>query len=125
MVAKSKTILLVEDEQIVRETLGMIFTKHGFALYEAVDGVEGLKVFEEHSDSIDVVLMDLTMPRMNGLEASQKICELKPDARIILCSGYGIEDAQEKFAHCPFAAYVKKPFKINALVEKIESLCDE
>ena len=101
----------------------MIFAKRGFNVLQACDGVEAVKQYSENQNSIDVILMDLTMPRMNGMEASEKICEINPDARIILCSGYGVEDAREKFAHCPFTAYVKKPFKINALVEKIESLC--
>jgi PAS domain S-box-containing protein len=82
------TILLVDDEEMVREMAKTMLTRLGFTVLEAKDGVEAVEIFRQHRDEIRLVLSDLTMPRMNGWETLTALRKLAPDIPVILASGY-------------------------------------
>jgi CheY-like chemotaxis protein/two-component sensor histidine kinase len=118
----SGTVLLVDDEETVRTVGKTMLETMGFDVLMAADGHEAVEKFREHPDGIALVLLDLTMPRMNGEEAFREIRLIKDDARVILSSGYDEQEATDHFADKGLAGFVQKPYKYLALMEKIRSV---
>lgn len=115
------TVLVVDDEAIVREVVDEMLQTLGFQVYQAVDGVEAVELFEKHQDKIVCVLMDLTMPRMNGAEALRSIRRISTHVPVILSSGYSEEEVMAKFHPTEFADFIKKPYFYHELTAKIQS----
>ncbi|MGE0599783.1 MAG: PAS domain S-box protein [Dehalococcoidia bacterium] len=109
------TILVVDDEPTVRTVTARALKVFGFTVLEAADGVEGLDLFREHQGEIACVLLDMTMPRMNGEDTFMAIKELAPDARIILMSGYTEQDATDRFSGRGLSGFIQKPYELSAL----------
>lgn len=116
------TILIIDDEKAIRKTLSEILTYEGFKVTEAGDGEEGFKMFQEKN--FDVVLCDIKMPKMDGIEFLTKATEKNPDVPVIMISGHGtIEtavDAVKKGAY----DYVAKPPDLNRLLITIRNALD-
>ena len=85
----------------------------------AADGREALEVYREHADLIDFVLLDLTMPIMDGEETLCEMRRLYPDVLVILCSGYNEQVAVQRFADKGLAGFLQKPYTMTTLKEKI------
>ena len=113
------TALVVDDEEGLRTLMVAALEEEGCTVYEASDGVEGLAQFEAHRDEIDVVVLDLTMPRLGGDEVFRRIRSVSPDTRVILCSGYTEEDIVRRFDGQGLSAFLEKPFKPSELLEKV------
>lgn len=123
MAKLSGNILIIDDERSIRKTLNEILSYEGFKVDEAVDGEEGLKIFGEKN--YDVVLCDIKMPKIDGLEFLIKAAEVNPDVPVIMISGHGtIEtavDAVKKGAY----DYVAKPPDLNRLLITIRNALDK
>lgn len=123
MAKLSGNILIIDDERSIRKTLNEILSYEGFKIDEAVDGEEGLKIFGEKN--YDVVLCDIKMPKIDGLEFLVKAAEVNPDVPVIMISGHGtIEtavDAVKKGAY----DYVAKPPDLNRLLITIRNALDK
>ena len=113
------TILLVEDEPMVRRLVETILVRLGFTVLLAKDGVEAVEVFQQHKDEVRCVLCDLTMPRMNGWETLTALRQLAPGLPVILTSGYA--KAQVMAGHHPQLpqAFLSKPYQIQELRDAI------
>ena len=85
----SETILLVEDEPAVRRLARRILEKAGYRVIEAATGLEALSILQQGDDHVDLLLTDVVMPNMNGLELSKQIREKKTDVPIVMCTGFG------------------------------------
>ncbi|PJC71235.1 MAG: histidine kinase, partial [Zetaproteobacteria bacterium CG_4_8_14_3_um_filter_59_5] len=85
---KSGTVLVIDDEEVVREIAQTMLEGMGYGVLKACDGIEGLEQFEEFKERISFVLLDMTMPKMSGLECFAELRRLDPDVRVILSSGY-------------------------------------
>jgi len=92
----------------------------GYQVLTARDGREAVKVFQQYSDAISVILMDATMPNMTGSEAYAAIKALQPGARAILCSGYSDETGNKLVKECGFLGFLKKPYSIKELQDALE-----
>ncbi len=121
----SGTILLVDDEPTVRSYVRTVLERAGLAVLEAIDGRDGVELFAQHREQIRVVLLDLTMPRLNGLEALAEMRLLQPDVRVILMSGYGTEEVTTRFADQNLAGFVHKPFTRGDLLPLIRRVLEE
>lgn len=108
-------ILVVDDEKMVRSLCVEIMKLLDFSTLEAADGEEGLLLFRENSDTILCVIMDLTMPRMDGLTALHAMRRIRPDVKVILCSGYNSDDAVLQLTDKSPTRFLKKPFSITDL----------
>jgi CheY-like chemotaxis protein len=104
-------ILIVDDDSTLLDTICFLVTSMGFNAHRAKDGLEAVEQFEARSDSISLVIMDVEMPRLGGIEATQKIRELDPSAKIILCSGY----TQRNLWKAKPDAFLLKPFLFHDL----------
>ncbi len=119
------TILLVDDEESLRGLMAMALEEAGCTVIQAVDGEDGIRQFRQYQESIDLVVLDLTMPRLNGDEVFRQITDAQPDARVILISGYTQEDVARHFAGQQVTGYLEKPFPPSALVAKVRSVLVE
>ena len=115
----SGTVLIADDEETVCTVGKQMLERLGFSVLTAPDGREALKVFREHADEFVCVLLDLTMPHMDGEEAFRAMRRLHPGVRVILCSGYNERDATQRFAGKGLAGFIQKPYNMTTLREKL------
>lgn len=114
-----ETILLVEDEPSVRQLFSLALTRAGYRVYEARNGQEALKMFDQHGDSIDLLLTDLRMPYMGGAELAQHLRARRKSLKLIAISGYA--GAAEHDLNVDFLA---KPFSRDDLLAKVREVLD-
>jgi|GEM_PF-3769285 PAS domain S-box-containing protein len=117
-----KTVLVVDDEDLVR---GMVLNRLkvlGYDTIAASDGEEGVRVFRAGSNEIDLVLLDFAMPRMNGIEAFGELIRIKPDVKVILTSGYTEAVVMRSFPGQRPAGVLHKPYKMVALKAELDRL---
>jgi CheY-like chemotaxis protein len=122
MVGGQETILVVDDEaNIIEVTRGML-RRLGYNVMAARSGAEAVEVFREHRDRIDIVILDLVMPTMDGAKTYEAIKLIKPGVRVLLSSGYSLAgDAGELVAQgCD--GFIQKPFNIQQLSEKLNQV---
>jgi len=117
------TVLLVDDDEMVRSVAGRMIEKLGFEVRMAPDGRAALEVFAEHQQEIRCVLLDLTMPRMGGEETLQELRRIDPEVAVILSSGYDETEIAQRFAGKDLAGFIQKPYTAGDLAQKLaESL---
>lgn len=115
-------ILLIDDEIAIRKTLGEILSFEGYKIHEAVDGEEGLRMFSEQK--FDVVLCDIKMPKIDGLEFLEKAVAITPDVPIVMISGHGnIETAVEAVKKGAYD-FISKPPDLNRLLITVRNALD-
>ena len=116
------TILLVDDEESLIG-LGARMLEHlGFTVLTAADGLQAVERYRERGKEIDLVLMDLTMPHMDGAEAFGELRRLNPDVRVILASGYSYEDVASRFAGKGLDGVLQKPYTLAKMRELFAGL---
>jgi PAS domain S-box-containing protein len=116
------TVLIVDDEELIRRTSASILEHAGFHVFCAENGHRALEVFRERPHAIDLVLLDLSMPNMNGEETLRCLRTIRPDVRVILSSGYGEPDAAAKFEEKGLAGFLQKPYSAATLAETVARL---
>ena len=116
------TVLVVDDEDIVRSVAARILGSYGFDVILATDGREGVARFSERRGEIVAILMDLTMPQMDGVDAFREIRALDEEVPVLLMSGYNEQDAVMRFAGKGLAGFLQKPFTVEMLRERLMSV---
>lgn len=120
IVSGTGTLLIVDDEQMIQETLKGMLEKLNYRVFFAENGRQAVNVYKSKSKEIDAILMDIQMPVMDGVEAAQKILELNPQAQIIFSSGYAEAKNFEKLRKMGYKLFLKKPYKIGSLADIIQ-----
>ena len=115
-------ILVVDDEETVRATVRRLLEHEGFRVLTAPDGRAGVEVFKEHASEIALVLLDMTMPHLDGSETYRELRRIRSDVRVILTSGYSEQEAVSKFAGKGLAGFLQKPFRIQELIALVEEV---
>ena len=110
------TVLVVDDEESIRHLASTVLEGAGLTVFLASDGNEALSVFREHAADIHAVLLDLTMPGMDGAEVFQHINQLRPEVRVVLCSGYNENEVSERLGEQRPAAFLRKPYHPRELL---------
>ncbi len=119
-----ETILLVEDEEAVRELARDILEANGYAVLEARHGDEALAICERHSEAIHLMLTDVVMPGMNGRELAERLARLRPETKVLYMSGYTDNAIVLHGVLNGRAVFLQKPFTPDALARKVrEVLC--
>jgi CheY-like chemotaxis protein len=106
----------------VRDFLGHVLRKCGLSVIAAHDGREAVKLFREHAPKIDAVLLDVTMPGLGGVEALVEMRKIRPDARIILSSGYSEAEVSAPFRGGEIDGFLQKPYEPEALIRKLSEV---
>jgi CheY-like chemotaxis protein len=120
LLQETGTVLLVDDEKTVREIGREMLSDFGFESLSAGNGIEALEIFKTHHEKIRFVLMDLTMPKMGGEETFREFRRINPDVKVIICSGYNEQEISQKFAGKGLAGFLKKPYTLAELQDKIK-----
>lgn len=118
------TLLLVEDEALVRDLVREILDVLGYDVIVACDGAAGLETWRRERARIDLVVTDVVMPRMSGLEAARAMLADDPDLRILFMSGYTDHASFSPRNFGPHAAFVAKPFTTEELGEHVRELLE-
>jgi PAS domain S-box-containing protein len=109
------TILIVDDEDMVLQPCTAMVQSMGFAVLTAVDGERAVEVVRRNGAGIRAIILDLTMPNLDGAAALERILSIEPDAKVILSSGYDEEEATRRVAKERLAGFIRKPFGLEQL----------
>jgi len=121
-----ETILVVEDELVLRDMAHLILQDCGYRVLEAGSGAEALQVWEQHSKSIDLVLTDVVMPGgMSGRDLAVKLKSSHPRLKIIFTSGYNVEETHTDFFRGGGATFLQKPYTRIALAKAVRAALDQ
>ncbi|PRQ07794.1 hybrid sensor histidine kinase/response regulator [Enhygromyxa salina] len=115
-------VLVVDDEQMIRELAGEVLEGAGHSVLLGHDGDDGLRLFNAHVDTIDVVVLDRTMPGLDGLELLAKIRERRPDIPVIISSGYAQDEGSRQLSALGIDAILQKPWAPRDLVHLVGEL---
>ncbi len=116
---RGSTVLVIDDEEEIRDVVQAVLSSRGIAVLTAESGRQGLELFRQHADRIDVVLLDMNMPGMSGEAVFEGLRSINPKVRVIVSTGYSEQEAALRFANAPLAGFVHKPYTATSLVEKI------
>ncbi len=119
-----ETILVVEDEGGIRALVRKILKRQGYHVLEASHGAEALQVLAEAGGKVDLLLTDVMMPGMNGVELSYKALEAKSDLKVLFVSGYTDESLLEAGQFPAGTAFLQKPFTLGSLLGKVREVLD-
>jgi PAS domain S-box-containing protein len=116
------TVLVVEDQAPVRDLARMILERSGLNVLTAEDGRQAVAVFTKHSRDVHAVLLDLSMPGMDGVEVLQYMTGLAPEVRVVLCSGYNEQDVNARLDGLKPAGFLRKPYHPSELLDRLRAI---
>ena len=120
-----ETILIVEDEPVLRDLAHVILQDCGYEVLEAGTGSEALRVWDRHHGHVDLLLTDMVMPDgMSGMELAQRLRDAHPDLKIIFASGYSIDDLNTDFVRKGYAIFLQKPYTHVTLPKAVRDCLD-
>jgi two-component system cell cycle sensor histidine kinase/response regulator CckA len=117
------TVLVIEDEATIRLLIERILKRLGLQVLTAADGMEGLAIFQERANEISFVILDFTMPKLDGIKTLAELRKVQPDVKAVLTSGYNVENINQSYAQEGFAAFLRKPFHVETLIQVARELC--
>ena len=120
-----ETILLVEDETVVRQLVAEILESSGYTVLQAGDGPSALELLRRHSGTLDLLLTDVVMPGMSGPEVAHAVTSMRPGTQVLYTSGYTDSAIGHHGVLEPGIAFLQKPFSANDLTRKVRMLLDE
>jgi nitrogen-specific signal transduction histidine kinase/ActR/RegA family two-component response regulator len=116
----SGTVLVVDDEELIRSYSRSALARYGYDVLLARDGAEAIRLFQEKADQIGLVLLDLAMPGMDGSQTLKRIREIRPDVPVVVCSGFGDMEVEARFAGEQIAEFFPKPYTVTQLARKVK-----
>lgn len=120
--APAATLLIVEDEEYLREACQEVFSSYGYTVYVAADGKEAIEQVSAHRDELQCVLLDLSMPGMSGLETYLEVHRLQPELPVVVTSGYDAQDVVGQFPSGAIAAFCQKPYSMKHLRQIVQDV---
>jgi len=118
----SGTILIVDDEEMVLDIGIKVLKKLGYTVLNAKNGREAVALFQEHGDTINLVILDIVMPDIGGGEVYDRLKEIRPDVKVLLSSGYSIDGQARDIMDRGCDGFIQKPFSMKALSEKLSEI---
>lgn len=119
MKGEGKTILIIDDDPFVFQLLEDILTEVHFTVIGASDPLQGIEIYRREHQTIAMVILDFSMPNMNGKEAFEKLVQINKEVKVLLCSGYTEEETLSTFGTIRPTGFFQKPYRADALVEWI------
>jgi len=120
----TETVLLVEDEDGVRELVSHILLNHGYKVLQAAQGEEALRMCDDLSERLDLLLTDVVLKSMNGGELAQRLVTKYPHIKVLYMSGYSDDAVEHRGVFAADSAFLQKPFSTRALMQKIREVLD-
>jgi len=118
----SGLVMVVDDEADIRDLGKETLEGAGLNVVTAEDGRDAVNIYKEHHRKIKLVLMDMTMPVLNGEETYRELCKISPNVKVILSSGYSEQEATKKFNESGLCGFLQKPYKPSDLINKVRNL---
>ena len=118
------TILVVENEQLMLGLIERVFLQHGYQVLVAADGEEAIEVYRLHKLEIDVVLLDVGLPKVNGVDVLYKMKSENPNVRVIIVSGFLAPELRTKMQQAGVEHFIDKPYMLDHVLETIQSLIE-
>ncbi len=115
-------VLIIDDEDVVRGVLSEMLDGMGHSVYEASNGAEGVALYKENWREIDIVIVDMIMPRMNGRDAFLEMKKVNPDIRAILSSGFSLDEESQSMLTEGVMGFIHKPYRKDELMEKMAEI---
>ena len=122
---KGERILLIDDEKMIADSAGKLLERLGYRVTAKTDPRAALQAFEENPNAFDLVVTDLTMPRLSGIEVARKILALRPALPVLLASGYNTTWTPEKIRELGLRGLINKPLTTSALASAVCAALDE
>ena len=119
---QGKTILLIDDEELVINISEMMLKKLGYKVLKSHNGYEGIQLFEANKTGIDLIISDLEMPKMNGNEVLRRLREIDPEIKVMLSSGSLVDKDEQNIINKGFNGLLKKPYNMKTLCEKMSEI---
>lgn len=119
---ETRTILLVDDEEIVSEVAGQMLEALGFQVIKAESGARALELYDRHGDQIDLVILDVTMQGMGGGETFDRLKLAHRDVRVLLSSGHSLDGEVGEILSRGCCGFIQKPFSLSRLLAAIEDI---
>ncbi len=113
------TILVIDDEDVVRHAVIDLLTLGGWQVLEAATGMQGIALYRQYRDIIKLVLLDMRMPGLSGVETLRQLQSFDPQVKVVLTSGYGEREALTRFGHTPHLSFLQKPYRLETLFDTI------
>ena len=118
----SRTILVVEDERLMRRLLERILCTNDTSVLLAADGQEAVEVYRDHKWEISVVLLDLGLPKLSGWEVFKNLKQQNPNVCVIVASGYLDPDLKSRMHDAGVQYFIEKPYKLNELMATLDGV---
>jgi len=122
MTETKQTILIIEDEPMICRLMDRLLTKTGYEVLTAETGTEGIGKFREHIEDISLVILDMSLPKLNGAEVLKILRQEKPGSKVLLSSGWVPPEVDALFADNRPDGFLPKPFQTTVLLQKVEEL---
>jgi DNA-binding NtrC family response regulator len=122
---KMETILVVDDEEMIKDLARDILARYGYKVLTAGDGEEAVEVYRQHKKEIAVVVLDIMLPDVGGREVFRRIREIDPEAQVIIASGYNQERDATDLLKEGALKFVQKPYRIDSLVGAVGEVIEK
>ena len=117
------TVLIIDDEDMLRLPIASMLRRKGFSILETGDGATGMDLFQAHATEIDLVLLDLTLPGMSGREVLGELRKMRPSIKVVLSTAYGRDRALADVSEPESVYYLRKPYGIDELTALLRKVC--
>jgi two-component system cell cycle sensor histidine kinase/response regulator CckA len=118
---RSPTVLIVEDEESMLHLLGKILVNRGYKVLKASDGELAVTIYRRQKESIDVVFLDMGLPKLSGRDVLFKIKQEKQGAKVVVASGYFEEEFKSEFEQAGIKHFLQKPYMLDHVVQTLQS----
>ncbi|MDC0357483.1 response regulator [Oligoflexia bacterium] len=114
-------VLIIDDQPMIRSLTKEFLSRQGYRVMTASSGLEGIALFDEHIPELKCVLLDISMPEMDGCEVLARLKKIDPSVKVVLISGYGNDYLRNKYSLDEAQLCLQKPFNSKQLMQAIES----
>jgi PAS domain S-box-containing protein len=121
----TETILFIEDEYLILKVIRRLLKSYGYSVYVAADGEEALEVFTRHRDEIALVLSDVGLPKMSGIDVFKKLKEMDPHIKVVLASGFFEPDLKFSLHQLGIKGFIQKPYSNDEVLRKLREVLDK
>ncbi|MCK5322507.1 MAG: response regulator, partial [Desulfobulbaceae bacterium] len=125
IVKGAETVLLVDDEDIILEVSCELLETIGYRVLTAGCGKESIEIYKNNRDKIDIVVLDMVMPDINGAVVYKRLKEINPDVKVLLSSGYSIDGHATEILNQGCDGFIQKPFTLQSLSRKIKDILEK
>ncbi|MBW2570740.1 MAG: response regulator [Deltaproteobacteria bacterium] len=115
----------MDDEEVILEVNRELLEGMGYQIFTAINGIQAIKFYKDNQDEIDIILLDMVMPDMDGGVVYDRVKEINPNAKVLLSSGYSIDGQAAEILKRGCDGFIQKPFKTKMLSGKIREILDK